>query len=337
MGGFVDAVLAEARMRSEKTGLRPRTIFLGGGTPTAMSEAHLDRLLCGLREIVRFDELQEFCLEANPRTVTASKAAMLRSHGVTRISLGVQAWDEQTLATLGRDHSPAEAEETFFILREAGFPSVNLDLMFSIPGQTEDQWQHSLEKTISLKPDHISAYNLNYEEDTEFLDRLSRGQYRENPERDAAMFFSALDQLAAAGFEHYEISNYARPGHRSLHNESYWLGADYLGLGPSAFSTVNGLRWQNACDTARCIAELERGELPVQSSEEITEEKRRIERFGLELRTAAGLPASLVAGEQQQILASLARDGLLAIEHDTIRLTREGKALADSIALALLG
>lgn len=337
MAAFVNAVLAEARMQAEKIGLRPRTIFFGGGTPTALSEPHLDRLLAGLREVFSFDDAAEFCLEANPKTITTSKAAMMRSHGVTRISLGAQAWDEKTLATLGRDHSPAEAEETFFILREAGIPSLNLDLMFSIPGQSEADWQNSLAKTLSLRPDHISAYNLNYEEDTEFFERLGRGQYREDGEQDASMFFAALDQLTAAGYEHYEISNYARPGHRSLHNESYWHGADYLGLGPSAFSTVKGTRWQNVCDTARYIAALQSGDLPVQSTEEITAEKRRIERFGLELRTARGMSAEWIHRDQQQVLSSLARDGLLTIEQDTIRLTREGKALVDSIAVALLG
>ena len=185
--------------------------------------------------------------------------------------------------------------------------------------------------------DHISAYNLNYEEDTEFFERLKRGQYRVDSEADATCFEMAMDRLEAAGYEHYEISNYAKPGHRSAHNESYWLGDDYLGLGPSAFSTVNGRRWQNVPDTVRYLAAISAGEGLMGSEEEITEEKRLIERFGLELRTARGLPLSLVAQEQSTLLDSLARDGLLRIEQDHIRLTRTGKALADPIAVALLG
>lgn len=333
---FVDAVIAEARFYRERIEVRPRTVFLGGGTPTALSEAHLERLLTGLRETFEWDDVMEFSVEANPRTVTESKAAMMRRCGVTRLSLGVQAWDEATLMTLGRDHSAAEAEETFGILRAAGFPSVNIDLMFSIPGQSEEMWRRTLERTLALRPDHISAYNLNYEEDTEFFERLSRGQYRVDGESDAQFFHIALDALEAAGYEHYEISNYALPAHRSAHNESYWLGSDYLGLGPSAFSTHASRRWQNVADTARYVAAMKSGAPLLQNEETITPEKRMIERFGLELRTARGLPADLVAPAQRPMLAGLAGDGLLCIQGNMIRLTREGKSLVDSIAVALL-
>jgi oxygen-independent coproporphyrinogen III oxidase len=337
LGKFVTTVLTEAARSRDKYSLNLETVFLGGGTPTALSESHLHRLLSGIREIYDWKAVTEFCLEANPRTITASKAKMMREVGVSRVSLGVQAWDEPTLHTLGRDHAPSEAEETYFTLREAGFPSVSLDLMFSIPGQSLEVWSRSLEKTLSLAPDHISAYNLNYEEDTEFFERLSRGQYREDSEEDGACFEVTMDKLEAAGYEHYEISNYARPGHRSAHNESYWLGEDYVGLGPSAFSTVQGKRWQNTPDTERYMRQVEENESTICSEEEITDEKRLIERFGLELRTARGLPQSLVNPAQTQMLDSLARDGLLQIDHGQIILTRQGKALVDPIAVALMG
>ncbi|MBX7207108.1 MAG: radical SAM family heme chaperone HemW [Verrucomicrobiaceae bacterium] len=338
MAGFVDAVLQEARLQEDRIETKLRTVFLGGGTPTALSEVHLERLLEGLRGVFAWDDGVEFSVEANPRTITASKATMMRRLGVTRVSLGVQAWDDATLATLGRDHTPAGARETFGILREAGFPGVNIDLMFSIPGQTMETWRGTLESTLELNPDHISAYNLNYEEDTEFFQRLSRGEFRADADADARFFYLALDLLEAAGFEHYEISNYARPGHRSLHNESYWLGSDYLGLGPGAFSTHHSLRWQNVSDTARYVAALNSGmPPPVQGEEIITPGKRLIERFGLELRTARGLPAALVEPAQRRMLAALEADGLLSTEAGMIRLTRAGKPLVDSIAVALLG
>jgi oxygen-independent coproporphyrinogen III oxidase len=347
LGAFVEAMLTEARRSVSQAfqpvsgvlplpTVKPRTVYLGGGTPTALSEPHLQRLLSGLREIFDFSEVIEFCSEANPRTVTESKAAMMRAAGLTRMSVGVQAWDEPTLRTLGRDHAPSEAEETFHILRATGFPSVSLDLMFSIPGQTPEQWQHTLEKTISLRPDHISAYNLNYEEDTEFFERLGRGEFREDVGRDSDFFFTALDTLAAAGYEHYETSNYARPGHRSAHNESYWLGADYLGLGPSAFSTVGGVRWQNVCDTRAYIERMQQGAEVVAQTETITPEKRRIERFGLELRTAKGLPVDLIIGQGRQMLDSLVAEGLVRLESDAVRLSREGKPLVDEIAVGLM-
>ena len=337
MTAFVDAVLAEARFHRERMPVQLKTVFFGGGTPTALSEQHLERLLAGLQDTFDLGDVVEFCLEANPRTITPPKADMMRRRGVTRVSLGVQAWDEATLKTLGRDHAPAQAEETFGILRDAGFPSVNIDLMFSIPGQSPEVWEETLARTLALQPDHISAYNLNYEEDTEFFERLSRGQYREDTGTDAQMFFTAIDRLEAAGYEHYEISNYARPGHRSVHNECYWRGADYLGLGPSAFSTHDSRRWQNVCDTSRYIETMKAGSPAVQSEEIITPEKKLIERFGLELRTSSGLPVELVGEPQHKMLASLAADGLLCIEQGMIRLNREGKPLVDAIAVALLG
>jgi len=337
MTAFVDAILVEARQQRHRFQITPRTVFLGGGTPTALSETHLERLLTGLQEVLDLSQVTEFTVEANPRTVTAAKATMMRALGVTRVSLGIQAWDEATLQTLGRDHSPADAEETYHIMRAAGFPSVNVDLMFSIPGQSLETWRKTLQHTLSLQPDHISAYNLNYEEDTEFFQRLRTGQYREDDGRDAEFFHLALDLMEAAGYEHYEISNYARPGHRSAHNESYWTGADYLGLGPSAYSTVAGQRWQNIPDTAEYLARIQSGRSAALPGEQLTADQRRTERFGLELRTARGLPVENVRAEQRRMLETLRTEGLLTLQNDRIILTRIGKPLVDSIAVALMG
>lgn len=335
LAAFVEAVIAEARLHADEVALE--TVYFGGGTPTALSETHLTRLLAGLRDVMDFSQVTEYTLEANPRTVTESKADMMRSLGVNRISLGIQAWDAETLRTLGRDHAPNEAEETYRILRAAGFPSMNVDLMFSIPGQSPEAWKYTLEHTLSLEPDHVSAYNLNYEEDTEFFQRLRKGQYRENEDRDADYFYAALDLLEAGGYEHYEISNYARPGKRSRHNESYWLGEEYLGLGPSAYSTVAGYRWQNVADTARYIELACAGLSAAVPGEQLTEEQRRTERFGLELRTKRGLPLALVQPGSRKMVDTLEREGLLRVEDGQIQLTREGKPLVDAVAVALMG
>lgn len=333
MMAFVDAMLKEA----SKQPIKPRTIFFGGGTPTMLSDVHLERLLRGLRERVDMTEVAEFTMEANPRTVTASKAALMRELGVTRVSLGIQAWDEATLKTLGRDHEPAEAEETWQALKEAKFPSLNLDLMFSIPGQSLETWRETLEHSIALKPDHISAYNLNYEEDTDFFRRLKTGEFREDEGRDAEFFHLGIDLLEGGGFEHYEISNYAKPGHRSVHNEAYWLGEDYLGIGPGAFSTVGGQRWHNVKDTPRYMEMTLAGESTAMEVEELTPEQRRTERFGLELRTARGLPLELIAPESRRMLDTLRDQGLLNFDASHVRLTRAGKPLVDPIAVALMG
>lgn len=337
MAGFVEAVLTEARLESQQRPLDLRTVYLGGGTPTALSEKHLSRLLAGLSETFDLSQVTEFTSEVNPRTVTASKAAMMRQQGISRISLGIQAWDEPTLKTLGRDHAPADAEETYQLLRSAGFDSVSLDLMFSIPGQSLESWQRTVNHTISLQPNHISAYNLNYEEDTEFFQRLRRGQYQEDEGKDAEFFFSAMDLLESAGYQHYEISNYAREGFRSAHNESYWLGEEYLGLGPSAYSTIAGKRWQNIADTTRYMELIQAGQPTAQPGEDLTEDRRRTERFGLELRTRRGLPVTLILPEQQRMLQTLEQEGLLILQNDHVVLTREGKPLVDSIAVALMG
>jgi len=337
MPAFIDALLTETRLQTARFPFQPHTLYFGGGTPTFLSETHLDDLLTRLKDLIDFSQLTEFTFEANPRTVPPKKAELLRAHGVTRISLGVQAWDEPTLATLGRDHSPAEAAATYATLRQTGFDSVNLDLMFSIPSQSLDTWKETLQRTLDLAPDHVSAYNLNYEEDTEFFDRLTRGHYRELPDQDADFFFTALDQLEAAGYAHYEISNYARPGHTSRHNAAYWFSQDYLGLGPGCTSTVAGHRWQNVRDTPHYIDLLRKGELPATDHETLTPEQRRTERFGLELRTHRGLPVRLVQPAQAPLLQQFTDDRLIEIEAAHIRLTRLGKPLADSIAVALLG
>jgi len=333
MVAFVDALLKEA----EKQPLKPRTIFFGGGTPTMLSEVHLERLLRGLRDRLDMSDLDEYTMEANPRTITASKAALMREQGVTRVSLGIQAWDEATLKTLGRDHSPAEAQETWQVLKAVDFPSLNLDLMFSIPGQSLETWRETVQHSLSLKPDHISAYNLNYEEDTDFFRRLKAGEFRADEGRDADFFNLGIDLLEAGGFEHYEISNYARPGHRSVHNESYWLGEDYLGIGPGAFSTVGGKRWHNVKDTPHYMALALAGDDTAVEVEELTPENRRTERFGLELRTARGLPLDLVAPDSRRMLDTLRDQGLLSFDDQFVRLTRSGKPLVDPIAVALMG
>lgn len=333
MVAFVDALLKEA----EKQPLKPRTIFFGGGTPTMLSEVHLERLLRGLRDRLDMSDLDEYTMEANPRTITASKAALMRDQGVTRVSLGIQAWDEATLKTLGRDHSPVEAEETWQVLKAVDFPSLNLDLMFSIPGQSLETWRETVQHSLSLKPDHISAYNLNYEEDTDFFRRLKAGEFRADEGRDADFFNLGIDLLEAGGFEHYEISNYARPGHRSVHNESYWLGEDYLGIGPGAFSTVGGKRWHNVKDTPRYMALALAGDDTLVEVEELTPENRRTERFGLELRTARGLPLDLIAPDSRRMLDTLRDQGLLDFDDQFVRLTRTGKPLVDPIAVALMG
>ncbi len=333
---FVQALLHELTLHQRHLSIKPKTIFFGGGTPTALSETHLNTLLSGLRELTDLSQLQELCLEANPKTVNASKARLLHDHGVTRVSLGVQAWDEPTLKLLGRDHAPDEAEETYDVLRDAGIPSVNLDLMFSIPKQNLAVWKEGLEKTIALQPDHVSCYNLTYEEDTEFLAQHRQGKLDADGDRDADHFYTAIDLLTAAGYEHYEISNYAKPAHRSIHNQAYWRGANYLGLGPSAYSTYQKSRWKNIADTTDYIRLISEQRVPIVETEDLTEKQWLMERVALELRTAEGMSEKRVDASLSDTLKTLVEEKLIDHRDGQIRLTRTGKGLTDRIAEMLL-
>jgi oxygen-independent coproporphyrinogen-3 oxidase len=333
--GFLDALLREVELAAERFSLRPETIYFGGGTPSSLTTAQLEYLLGGLRDRLDLSRLKEWTLEANPATVRPEKARLLRALGVSRISLGVQSWDDGLLRTLGRVHDAAEAERTFCTLREAGFPSVNIDLMFAVPGQTHAHWLATLEKTVALAPDHVSTYCLTYEEDTEYFRKLTGGIFLQDEERDAQLFEATMDTLGAAGFAHYEISNHARPGHESRHNLGYWLGADYLGFGPGAFSTAGLDRWENVRDTAAYTRRILAGESAVGFREQLTAVQRTGEIAAFRMRTIEGMPRSALA-PWSEAMAEFERAGLLERAGENLHLTRRGKLLADTVAEALV-
>src|SRR2546430_2632639 len=332
---FCEALLREVEEVRDRFALRPETIFFGGGTPTALTTGQLEFLLGGLRDRLDLSRLVEWTLEANPGSVSPRKAALLREMGVSRISLGVQSWDDDLLKLLGREHNAAQAKASFEILRDAGFANVSIDLMFGLPGQTLTQWETDLEKTIRLQPDHISTYCLTYEEDTEFFLRHSRGEFREDPESDAQFLEAAMRTLERAGYEHYEISNYARPGFASAHNRGYWAGHDYLGIGPSAFSTVGMRRFQNVCDYRAYSDRILFGQSAVSSTEILTPEMKRAERIALALRTRDG-----ISSRELEPWPTESREfvdlGLLREANGNFILTPRGKLLADSVAEAFV-
>jgi len=332
---FCEALLSELRQQAQNGHLLPSTIYFGGGTPTALTTAQLEFLLGGFGEALDLSELIEWTTEANPGSVSASKAALLRRLGITRISLGIQSWDDDLLKLLGREHNAKQGEESFQILRSAGFSNLNVDLMFGLPGQTIHQWRSTLERTVSLMPEHISTYCLTYEEDTDFFLRHARGEFRQNADADAEFFEMTMSILEAAGYEHYEISNYARPGFRSAHNRAYWTGSDYLGIGPSSFSTVGLDRWQNVSDFRRYADAVLSGESTISSIEHLTSEMKRAERIALGLRTIDGAPSKLLEPFPNET-REFVRLGLLQETCGSFLLTRAGKALADSVAEAFV-
>jgi oxygen-independent coproporphyrinogen-3 oxidase len=333
IGQFVDAMAAEVKSRLTK---QPRTLYLGGGTPSMLSPSHLTRLFTSLHETFEFSLLDEVTLEANPATFDAGKARLFRELGVTRVSLGIQSFTPHVLEILGREHSVEQASEAVKILRDAGMPSINIDLMFSIPGQSKDDWQATLEHAISLNPDHISAYNLTYEEDTAFFESLRRGEMRENEDHDAEFFHLADELLTAAGFDHYETSNYAKPGHHSTHNQGYWRGEDYLGLGPSAVSTLDGIRWRNVADTARYVSQVQAIGHALTESEALDAEARRLERIALGLRTKDGISLDLLSPDALERARHFTTEGLARMDGTQLILIHHGRALVDPIAAELV-
>ncbi len=333
IGNFVDALAVEIKSRLTE---KPRTIYLGGGTPSMLSPGHLTKLFAALHDQVDFSNLDEVTMEANPATFDAAKARLFRDLGVTRISLGIQSFTPHVLEILGREHSVAQASEAVGILREAGIPSINIDLMFSIPGQSKADWQKTLDHAVTLKPDHISAYNLTYEEDTAFFESLRRGEMRESEDHDAEHFQLADEILTAAGFDHYETSNYAQPSHHSSHNQGYWRGEDYLGLGPSAVSTLNAIRWKNVPDTARYVAQIQAIGHALCESETLDAEARRLEKIALGLRTKDGISLDLLSPDAQARASHLATEGLARIDKNRLTLIHHGRALVDPIAAELI-
>ena len=332
---FCEAMAAEIVSLAKAFTVVPETIFFGGGTPTALANRQLDILFRAFRDEFDLSNLREWTIEANPGSVSARKADLLREAGVTRISLGVQSWDNDLLHLLGREHTAEQAEISFQLLRAAGFKNISIDLMFGLPNQTLEQWTETLQRTIDLGPEHISAYCLTYEEDTEFFLRHSRGELRSDNDSDAEFFESAMSRLESAGYHHYEISNYARPGFDSLHNRAYWKGADYLGIGPSAFSTVDMSRWQNVCDYRTYADRIMSGQSPVQTREELTPAMKRSEHIALALRTDTGVSKMVVARDSAQA-REFADLGLVREVNGNLVLTKAGKSLADSVAEAFV-
>lgn len=251
---LVTAILREADLRDPH---RPvRTIFVGGGTPTVLPAEALRAILSALAR--RLDgSTVEFTCEANPSTADELKLDLLRSCGVNRISFGAQSFNPRELRVLERLHDPGHIPTAVRLAREAGFDNVNLDLISAVPGQSVASWRESLQRALELEPDHIACYSLMYEEGTALTKQLRRGEIVPCDEDvEADMFDATIDELTRAGFEHYEISNFARPGRRCEHNLVYWHNDEYVGIGPSAVSYLDGVRRKNRADVSAYVANL---------------------------------------------------------------------------------
>jgi oxygen-independent coproporphyrinogen-3 oxidase len=326
-GGGITTVAAgslnDRHSRPTMAALEPKTIFFGGGTPSLLPAALMRRIL----ERIPAQKATEWTVECNPATVSMEKAKLFREFGVNRISLGVQALDDAMLAVLGRVHTEDSAVRSYEKLRAAGFDNINLDLMFGLPGQTRADWEETLRRAIALGPEHLSTYCLILEEDTEFWRLFQAGHIKPNEEQELAMYQTGMEMLAGAGYRQYEISNFAKPGRECRHNLAYWEGKDYLGIGPSACSTIGDRRWQNT-------AEVE-GWKPG-SVEEITPELRAAERAAFGMRMNAGVPAELVRGRWDRQVAELLLAELVQWRDGRLQPTPRGILFADEVAAEFL-
>jgi oxygen-independent coproporphyrinogen-3 oxidase len=345
---YREALVAEMRFhaqRDEWRGRRLGTVFLGGGTPSLFSPGSIGEILDAALALwpERSGDAVEITIEANPGTVDREKLAGFAAAGVDRVSFGAQSFQARHLARLGRIHDAEQAKDAVRQARAAGFRNVNLDLIFAVPGQTLSEWEADLATAIELAPDHLSTYNLTFEEGTPFEVMRRKGELRPLPEEaEVAMFTRARDLLCAAGYEAYEVSNFARPGFECRHNVNYWRGGDYLGVGAGAHSFTRlphpGRRWSDERNPNAYLAAVAANGHARAFEETLTEAQARGEFVFLGLRCRDGFAAAdfdarfgLDVAQAFPQLESLARDGLLELDRGRWRLTSRGLLLADSV------
>jgi putative oxygen-independent coproporphyrinogen III oxidase len=331
--------LAAAVLERAGVPARPAaTVFVGGGTPTLLPPADLAMLLAAVRDRFGLAAGAEVTVEANPDSVTARSLAELAEAGVTRVSFGMQSQVRHVLAVLDRTHDPLRVPDVVGWARDAGL-AVSLDLIYGTPGESLDDWRRSVEAALACEPDHLSAYALVVEEGTRLAARVRRGEVPAPDDDDEADKYELVDDLAsAAGFEWYEVSNWARtPDDACRHNLGYWRGDDWWGVGPGAHSHVGGLRWWNVRHPTAYAERLERGQSPAQGRELLDGEQRRSEEVLLRSRLREGLPLKDVGLDVEP--AGLVEQGLLdplAAAEGVVVLTRRGRLLADTVVRALL-
>ena len=343
---YVEAVIAEAGLRcGELRGEPVRTLYLGGGTPSQLPGPLLERLVQGLGDTIDMSCLEEFTIEANPDDVTPEWCAALTRLGVNRVSMGVQSFEDPILRLIGRRHTAVQAVEAVARLREAGIGNISIDLIFGLPGQTVPSWTDTVRQAIALRPQHISAYGLTYEEGTRLWRQRLDGEVVEVPEEQCLEMYGILvDELQTAGYEHYEISNFALPGYHSRHNSSYWDDTPYLGLGAAAHSYDGCIRRYNPHDLQRYIDAVMAGETACEQ-EELSQWERYDERVMLGLRTARGVDAERLRqdfGDEawrhfiDEAQHHLTAGHLKRMGESRYVLTRDGIMLSDSIIRDLM-
>jgi len=345
IGRYLAALEKEMFLYSEYL-QKVKTVYIGGGTPTVLGMEQLERLLGTVLRVVRFDHPSgyEFTIEANPATVDEDKISLLLEHGVNRMSIGVQSFNDGLLSFLGRVHDSDQAEKTIELVGR-NFENFSIDLIYGIPGQDDKDWESSLRRALSFVPAHISAYELTPEEQTPLSGDIISGR-TEMPGEDEVLrlYWIAADVLRQKGYVHYEISNYARPGYESRHNLNYWRRGDYVGAGPSAHSLIGGRRVSNYSDIVKYCEALEKGGLPLERSIQLTPKDELEEEIFLGLRTGEGIDWKRLLAETARLgdgspdetafreaLSGHVNEGLVVLEGERLLLAERGFALSNRI------
>lgn len=317
-----------------------RTLYIGGGTPTALSASQLEVLLKGLTKSLDLSVLEELTIEANPGDLDADKIAVLKNSAVNRVSLGVQTFDDKMLKKIGRSHLEKDIYENIDRLKLAGFDNISIDLIYALPGQTMEQVKDNVAKAIGLDIPHMSLYSLILENHTVFMNRMRRGKLPlPKEELEAEMFEYIIAELERAGFEHYEISNFSKSGFESRHNLMYWDNAEYYGIGAGASGYVNGVRYKNHGPIRHYLSAVEEGNARI-TEEHLSQKEQMEEEMFLGLRKKSGV--SMARFEEKfgrtfdglygEIVRDLVQQGLMQIEGDRVRMTKRGLFLGDTVA-----
>jgi putative oxygen-independent coproporphyrinogen III oxidase len=331
---YLRALLAEASLAAPSwVGTEIASVFLGGGTPTTMSPPNLEELLSTLRVLFELADDAEITTEANPDTVDEKSLTRLLTGGFERLSMGAQSFDPVVLRALERLHSPEAVRHAFAAARVAGYANVNLDLIYGADGETLESWERTLQETVALAPEHVSAYALTIEPATPLGRKVAAGEVpAPDPDVQADMFGLACDALGRAGYRHYEVSNWAKPGFECRHNLGYWERRPYVGLGAGAHSYRDDVRWWNVRPPEEYLATVERGELPIGGSESLDPQDAYLEEVFLRLRTLEGIPASWVDDDRA---APFLESGLLIDDFGSLVPTERGMLLLNELVLAL--
>lgn len=288
---YFNALNKELLIYAEKLkDYRVKTIFIGGGTPSAVDAHYISRLMELINEKINRDRYAEISIETNPGTLTFEKLKVYRQLGINRLSMGLQAWQDNILKKLGRIHTAKEFEHNFLLAREVGFDNINVDLIFGIPGQSYEDWCQTLKSVTELEPQHMSCYSLKIEEGTVFGNKLESGELVPIDDAvDREMYNFCKSYLAQKGYQHYEISNFAKPGRKCLHNLVYWNEEEYVGLGAGAHSFFEGIRYNNVYDIESYIENIIRGKIPSENHEVIGIKESMTEFMILGLRLIEGI------------------------------------------------